>query len=155
MEALANAVATPPLTALYAAGDPNHDLKQAETASMEVIEAIYAALMRGDLESTAELLLPHATFTLIGVPGMEGHWQGPTEILAATARNLALVVPHEVVFEHVIAQGDQVAIRFRERGLHLERNTSYSASAIHWFHFEGNRVAAIFGLAHMTLPEAG
>ena len=143
-----------PLLDHFEAGDPLCASKTSERRNVELIDRLYAAIGAGDAATMTELLAPDAILTIDGFLGMDGRWQGAGNILAAAARNFALVEGQQVAVEQVCAQGDQLVILFQETGRYRPTGEEYVARAVQWFHISQGKVAALRELASVTIGDS-
>ena len=138
----------------FEAGDPACGAKDVERRHVELIDRAYEAIGKGDAEAVLGMLAPDATLTIDGFLDMDGHWEGAENVLAAAGRNFAKVEAQQVSIEQVCAQGDQVAILFRELGHYRPTGEAYDARAVQWFRIADGRIAGIRQIAHVTTSPA-
>jgi ketosteroid isomerase-like protein len=131
----------------FRAGDSLADNKQLETENARRVEAAYAAISRGDTGELAILFAEDVELEIAGHPDcpMVGRWQGRDAVLAAAARNYALLDDQHPEVVSILAQGDSVALIARETGRVRATGRPYELPWLHLFTFRNGRVTRIYG----------
>ena len=131
----------------FRAGDSLTDQKQLETDNARRVEAAYTAISRGDTGELGILFAEDVEFEIAGHPRcpIVGRWQGREAVLAAAARNYALLEDQRPEVLSILAQGDSVALIARETGRVRATGRAYELPWLHLFTFSSGRITRIYG----------
>ncbi len=119
------------LPVAFAEQDPRVADKVLEAENVLTLQTMYQALARGDFDAFAALLAADVEFEMVGpadVP-MCGRAVGPDGVMAAAARNYALLADQQAELLSLVAQGDLVVLIARETGRVRATGKTYD---IHW-----------------------
>lgn len=126
-------------------GDEKATAKDVETVNVRLLQSVYQAIGRGDLQAFMDLLAEDVDLEIVGpltVPFL-GSWRGRQQVTDAVRTNFAMVQEQQPVLQSVVAQGDTVVAVGHERGRYSETGQEYD---IHWvqFHtFKGGMLSRI------------
>ena len=133
----------------FEADDRQVASKAVEGENVSRIRAIYEAIRQGDSTSFSDALADDVEFELVGPADspMTGHWRGRDEVLAGSAQNYARLQDQRPELVAVIAQGDQVVVIGREKGLIRATGREYEVPWMHLFTFREGKVVRIYGFS--------
>jgi ketosteroid isomerase-like protein len=112
-----------------------------------VLHAAYDAVVHGRFEEFAASLTEGVELNISGLPEMDGVWRGRDAVVGATRKNFGLVDAQQPEIEHMITQGNVIAILLRERGTFKSDNRAYSVRAVQWFTFTDGKISRIDEIA--------
>src|SRR5687768_16332600 len=133
----------------FEAGDPAVSQKSTEAQNLACIEESYGEIVRGDMQAFNNLMAEDVELEFSGPEEglFSGQWRGREEVLAAAARNYAMVENQQPVIRHIIAQGENVAVVARERGRIRATGREYEVSFMHLFTIRDGRISRVFGFS--------
>ena len=108
-----------------------------------VMHTAYTAVVRGDYETFRASLTEDVELNIHGFGPMNGTWRGPSDVVAATRNNFALVEAQKPEMEGTISRGDSVAVLFREQGVFKSSGESYSIRCVQWFTIANGKIRRI------------
>jgi ketosteroid isomerase-like protein len=131
------------LRAAFEAGDPCADRKQLEADNVARLQALLAAVARGDWDEFAAGLTDDAELEILGpesVPFVALR-RGRDEVVAATRANFAHLGEQRPEVVSLVAQGENVTLVLRECGEVRSTGKPYETYATQMFTFRGGKVA--------------
>jgi ketosteroid isomerase-like protein len=122
------------------------------SSSIAIVQAVYAVLAVGPLDSVGVFLADDVEFELHDATNtMNGSWSGRGSVLAAMVANFAKVDQQKPVVKGMLADGNTVAVLLSETGVMKASGQPYSATAVHWFTIEASSVRRIEAVIALTL----
>lgn len=112
---------------------------------------VYDAVGRGDFESLGAFLTDDVEFDIRGFGPMDGNCRGRDPVIAAVRANFALLADQKPEMEGMIAQGDSIAVLFRESGVFKPDGRGYGVRVVQWLTFAGGKIAKIDEIAAIKL----
>lgn len=117
-----------------------------------VLHSAYDAVMQGKFDEFAAFVTEDVQLSISGLPEMDGVWHGRDAVVNATRKNFGLVDAQQPEIEHMITQGNVVAILLRERGSFKEDGRVYSVRAAQWFTFTDGKISKIDEIVATLAP---
>jgi len=108
-----------------------------------ILLAVIQAIGTGNFAALPQYLTDDVELHIHGFPALDGRWLGCTAVVAATASNYAKVTDQKPQIRAMIAQGDEIALRFHETGRLVESNDSYEVDVVLWCTFVDGRIRRI------------
>jgi ketosteroid isomerase-like protein len=103
----------------------------------------YEAVTRHDFDAFAQDLSEDVELDIRGCGRLDGNWRGRASVLEATRRNYGQVAEQKPEIESRVAQGDHIAVLFRETGVYRDDGHPYSYRVVQWFTFVGDKIRRI------------
>lgn len=101
--------------------------------STRLVESIYEAFGRGDVEALVARLHPDVVFTMHGPPAIPygGVRRGPAEVGAWFGEIASAITFGSMAPETIIASGDMVAVQGSESGRSINTGRNYESGFVH------------------------
>jgi hypothetical protein len=112
---------------------------------------VYDAVGRGDFEALGAFLTEDVEFDIRGFGPMDGNWRGREPVIKAVRANFGLLADQKPEMESMIAQGDSIAVLFRESGMFKPDGRGYGVRVVQWLTFAGGKIAKIDEIAAIKL----
>ena len=127
------------LQTAFREGDENAAGKTVEAENVRVIEEVFRAIARKDLDALGGLLAEDVTFETVGPGGgpMAARAEGRGRVVEAARGNFAQVEEQRPEILSVVAQGDTVAVLGRERGRFRLTGREYELHRVHHYRPRG------------------
>ncbi|WP_254053831.1 nuclear transport factor 2 family protein [Singulisphaera sp. GP187] len=126
-------------------GDSHVTAKDVEADNVQLLQAIYHAVIQGDLAAFADLLAEDVDLEILGpltIPFL-GSWQGRQQVTEAVRNNFATVEDQSPELQSVIAQGNTVVASGRERGRYKETGQAYDVQWVQFHTFSNGKLVRI------------
>ena len=116
-----------------------------ETANVDLVNQVYAATARGDLEQALALMTDDVTFVVPGPPGVgaSGVWRGHDGVRTCFARLKASQDSQGTTIRHVVAQGDKVVVLLRAKATARATGKPLELDIVHFFTIRDGRIAEL------------
>lgn len=115
----------------------------AETDNQHVLHSAYEAIVRGDFDAFGSFLTEDAELNIAGSGSMDGVWRGRMHVVEAARRNFSQLADQKPEIESIVAQGDTVAVLFRETGAFRTNGRNYRFRVVQWFTFRAGKIHRI------------
>ncbi|MBX7173241.1 MAG: nuclear transport factor 2 family protein [Pyrinomonadaceae bacterium] len=131
--------------AAFEKGDTNFSSKILEQENVSVLQRLYGALIRADLESFANQLSPEAEMKLYCPEKFKFIKRaiGRDEITKATVYNFSQVKEQETNLLSLVAQGNSIVVIGQEKGKFYETDESYDVQFVQRFTISNGMVKQI------------
>lgn len=127
---------------LAKAGELQSDAPTVAT-TQSVLLSIYGAAVSGDYAAMAEHFTDDIELRIAGCGPLDGHWEGRSQVAAATEANFKSVGNQNPEMERMLVQGDSIVVLLHETGVFRESGKSYRSRVVQWFTFEGQKVKRV------------
>ncbi len=108
-----------------------------------VLLAVLQAIGTGNFAALPQYLTDDVELHIHGFPALDGRWLGCPAVVAATASNYAKVTDQKPQIRAMVAQGEEIALRFHETGRLVESNDSYDLDVVLWCTFVDGKIRRI------------
>jgi ketosteroid isomerase-like protein len=112
-----------------------------------VLHSAYDAVVHGRFDDFAASLTEDVQLHISGLQEMDGIWRGRDAVADATRKNFGMVDAQQPEIEHMITQGNVVAVLLRESGTFRADGRAYSVRAVQWFAFTDGKISRIDEIA--------
>jgi ketosteroid isomerase-like protein len=136
-------------------GDAGATAKDVESENVRLLQSVYQAIARGDIQAFMEMLAEDIDLEIVGpltVPFL-GSWHGRRQVTEAVRTNFAMVQDQQPELQSVVAQGDTVVAVGRERGRYCETGQEYDVQWVQFHTFKGGMLSRIRQLVADTREE--
>jgi hypothetical protein len=126
-------------------GDEKATAKRVETDNVRLLQSVYQAISRGDIQAFMDMLAEDIDLEILGpltVPFL-GSWRGRQQVTEAVRTNFAMVQEQQPELQSVVAQGDTVVAVGRERGRYSETGLEYDVQWVQFHTFRGGMLSRI------------
>jgi ketosteroid isomerase-like protein len=102
--------------------------------------SVYDAIIRGDFDALEAYLTEDVELDIRGLGAMDGQWRGRRQVLDAARANFGQLSQQQPEIECIVAEGECIAVLFRESGVYKVDGQGYRFRVVQWFTFADGRI---------------